>query len=794
MKLFNENKMALYSEMAAAVYQQVREDLPIHGILQVADQTQPQLLRTLDKDNSSDFEAVIQAYYNAWIFWVSTSLNTQDEIIASFNNEPSSPREEKKNIVQPHKDPAFVQVIKSNLTQDLASALRSKMPGELNADIKPYILRTLKDATSFDQVYRFISQGPEVSRRIFGIAESPAMGGIVSNPTAAFQRACAIYREAVYRYLLNFLEQNKLSQDERFSRSFELILHYLIDKYPHEILKEFMDEQGPINLRFISTIIEKLGTEGLVKPMDARGYTPFHAICQIKGTSEQVKCMFELLGAEAKDLAQPADWKPFSLTQLLWGRIQQLQKVDLSDGVEVINEIRQCIEAGAELTSFDNASQKTALHYAAETGHVQVVSLLLETCREAGIDWASFTTAAGSPLHTAMIPKYDKVTEAQRLEVARLLLEQGFQVDEVDRHYTRNTALHYAVKQGYKQVTELFLDEYAADSDRQNSLGNTPLHLALENKKPEDRDNLVACVTLLLEKGADPDIANHEKETPRTLASKSKDLRHFAKQFVNISHEQQLEKKLKQLPKLRLELAKKNQEIACLKWELNAKILNERNLSPNLFQASNPNVITREPQHNLHKVADVRISPVPSKHNSSSDSLNLEGSELGVATSPLFPSSRPLIEQANCLAPAKHEMEERSQAALARSNIRFFPVQLSKSTAISGTATYDSAQQVAFFSRAEIVLQEEEKVKVSFKDRRLANSFQQYLVDKGFYHSTQPNALREIEHKEINNNNDQDQYSITLTSAEYNMIRDNDQAYEELIASQVASSLRKTKI
>jgi ankyrin repeat protein len=102
----------------------------------------------------------------------------------------------------------------------------------------------------------------------------------------------------------------------------------------------------------------------------------------------------------------------------------------------------------------------------------------------------------------------------------------------------------------------------------------------------------------------------------------------------------------------------------------------------------------------------------------------------------------------------KRKRKESGQLVADKENL------LKKRNFWSGTAAIIT-WQMDFFKSTEITTQEE-SMKIIFKDFNLAVSFQKYLFDNGF--------SKEIEQLEVNNNNAQAQYSITLAAAEYNVI------------------------
>ncbi len=88
-----------------------------------------------------------------------------------------------------------------------------------------------------------------------------------------------------------------------------------------------------------------------------------------------------------------------------------------------------------------------------------------------------------------------------------------------------NTALHHAVKLGDETLVKLVLDLAPFFRDIQNKAGDTPLHLAFQERNPngaveaETRERPVAIALLLLDAGANPRLRNHAGETPLLLAS-----------------------------------------------------------------------------------------------------------------------------------------------------------------------------------------------------------------------------------------------------------------------------------
>jgi len=102
------------------------------------------------------------------------------------------------------------------------------------------------------------------------------------------------------------------------------------------------------------------------------------------------------------------------------------------------------------------------------------------------------------------------------LEVAKLLLDRGAEVDEIGLGASRrNTALHQACHAGHLEVARLLLDR-GAWVDKRDAIGETALHSAC---KRSHRDGLVMAIeTLLLDRGAEVDSASEEGDTPLLYA------------------------------------------------------------------------------------------------------------------------------------------------------------------------------------------------------------------------------------------------------------------------------------
>ena len=95
-------------------------------------------------------------------------------------------------------------------------------------------------------------------------------------------------------------------------------------------------------------------------------------------------------------------------------------------------------------------------------------------------------------------------------EAARLLIEMGAAVDVVAANPMRVMPLHSAVSARNLEAARLLLEHGAPVNARQQG-GWVPIHAAAQN---DDR----AMVELLLQNGADPQLANDEGKTPPAVA------------------------------------------------------------------------------------------------------------------------------------------------------------------------------------------------------------------------------------------------------------------------------------
>ncbi len=136
----------------------------------------------------------------------------------------------------------------------------------------------------------------------------------------------------------------------------------------------------------------------------------------------------------------------------------------------------------------------SALHLAAENGHVSCVQLLLNSKADPNF---KFQSGGSTPLLKAVKNGHSTCVE--------VLLKSGSDPNYKD-YYARN-ALHYASKNNHTNSFQLLLDRSTPLDSKGNFLHRVSHH---------DRTH---CMQLLLEYGTDPNSKTHNGETPLYIAS-----------------------------------------------------------------------------------------------------------------------------------------------------------------------------------------------------------------------------------------------------------------------------------
>ncbi|MDB6109950.1 MAG: Ankyrin repeat-like protein [Pedosphaera sp.] len=184
-------------------------------------------------------------------------------------------------------------------------------------------------------------------------------------------------------------------------------------------------------------------------------------------------------------------------------RLVKLQRAqDLSVEDQEIKRIQALIKESPDLINANTDGLGTPLNKAVNNGQLAVVKFLLEN--KANIE-SKEQGSGKTPLLAA--------ADRGKLELVELLLSCGAEVNAVCRPtqgYAPGdegvTALHLAVKHGYKSVAEMLLS-HGANPSAQNSVGKTPLYLAAES-------GYKSVAELLLSHGAEVNVKASDGTTP----------------------------------------------------------------------------------------------------------------------------------------------------------------------------------------------------------------------------------------------------------------------------------------
>lgn len=171
--------------------------------------------------------------------------------------------------------------------------------------------------------------------------------------------------------------------------------------------------------------------------------------------------------------------------------------------------------ADVRATTRDGVRQ-TALHQASLRGHVRIVEILIRN----GADVEAEDCAGMTSLHLAVRRRFKSVT--------RMLLENGADIRK-PYPFSYHTVLHEATW-GSVAMVQLLLEK-GADIEALDENKQTPLHYAVGLHRSHWRGNL-AIVRYLIENHANPHARDIHGQTPRDLAAENQWLTSYRSWFA----------------------------------------------------------------------------------------------------------------------------------------------------------------------------------------------------------------------------------------------------------------------
>ncbi|KAI0164047.1 ankyrin repeat-containing domain protein [Xylariaceae sp. FL1272] len=203
---------------------------------------------------------------------------------------------------------------------------------------------------------------------------------------------------------------------------------------------------------------------------------------------------------------------PFQFAQLLFD-------ISLQLNLTTQELLHMCIHEGI-----------TVAHRAAQIGRIDILDYCFHEYRENPHDLVHFLTRPAwfgdAPMHVATENGHLAFLEM----VVSKLLQLGVNVSIHEPGACDNTPLHYAIKRRHFEIARRLINAQPDDLNRQNSSGNTPLHLCAEH-------DALYVAGELLRFGAATHIRNALRQTPGDVATFKKNSVYFWFLSCNLANE-----------------------------------------------------------------------------------------------------------------------------------------------------------------------------------------------------------------------------------------------------------------
>lgn len=163
-----------------------------------------------------------------------------------------------------------------------------------------------------------------------------------------------------------------------------------------------------------------------------------------------------------------------------------------------LNGVREALNSGADINAQERG--RTALHNAAQYGHIKVCDFLMDNGLDVDVHGADGMT----PLFCAI----SSYTGGSNLKCCEFLLSSGADVNTADA--SGITPLHHAAAWGSNDVCQMLM-QHGADVNAADITGNTPLHVAVGKGHDDIVETLVSDMTF---GWINVDAKNDYEETP----------------------------------------------------------------------------------------------------------------------------------------------------------------------------------------------------------------------------------------------------------------------------------------